>query len=196
MKFSLVILDRDGVINHDSPNYIKALHEWMPIDGSIEAIARLSRAGYPVAVATNQAGVPKGFIPEHELDAMHIRLRALVHAAGGEPPDIHDCRHHPDEQCSCRKPQPGMLLAACEALNVPPSDAVFVGDSWSDIQAALAAGCQPVLVLTGNGSLTAQRPDFDPHIPRIGSLAELPLWLEQQGRSTGLALCIQGPSLQ
>lgn len=181
MKFSLVILDRDGVINHDSPNYIKALDEWVPIDGAIEAIARLSRNGYPIAVATNQAGVPKGFIPEPELDAMHDRLRELVQRAGGKPPQIHDCRHHPDEQCRCRKPQPGMLLAACEALNVPPCDAVFVGDSWSDIQAALAAGCQPVLVLTGNGSLTAQRPDLDGRIPRIGSLAELPSWLEQQG---------------
>lgn len=179
MKFSLVILDRDGVINHDSPNYIKALQEWVPIDGAIDAIARLSRAGYPVAVATNQAGVPKGFIPERELDAMHARLRELVQAAGGTPPQIHDCRHHPDEQCTCRKPQPGMLLAACHAQDVRPSDAVFVGDSWSDIQAAVAAGCQPVLVLTGNGPSTAQRADFDQRIPRIGSLAELPQWLEQ-----------------
>lgn len=181
MKFSLVILDRDGVINHDSPNYIKALNEWAPIDGAIEAIARLSRAGYPVAVATNQAGVPKGFIPEQELDAMHVRLRELVHAAGGEPPQIHDCRHHPDEQCSCRKPKPGMLLAACQARGVPPSEALFVGDSWSDIQAALAAGCQPVLVLTGNGLTTAQRVDLDPGIPRIDRLADLPHWLEQHG---------------
>lgn len=180
MRFSLVILDRDGVINHDSPQYVRTLQAWQPIDGSIEAIAHLSRAGYPIAVATNQAGVPKGFIPAQELDAMHARLRELVQAAGGTPPKIYDCRHHPDEGCSCRKPQPGMLLAACEAHGVSPSAAVFVGDSWSDMLAAMAAGCQPILVLTGNGRLTTERPDWRADIPCIDSLADLPAWLDQQ----------------
>lgn len=181
MKFSLVILDRDGVINHDSPNYIRSLQQWTPIDGSIEAIARLSREGYPVAIATNQAGVPKGFVPEQELDAMHARLRELVQATGAPAPRIYDCRHHPDERCACRKPQPGMLIAACQDLGVPMEQAVFVGDSWSDMQAAKAAGCQPVLVLTGNGLTTSQRPEFDPGIPKITSLADLPRWLACSG---------------
>lgn len=182
MTITLVILDRDGVINHDSPNYIRSLSEWTPIDGSIDAIRQLLQAGYQVAVATNQAGVPKGFIPDGELDAMHTRLRELVQQASGHHLDIYDCRHHPDENCLCRKPRPGMLLAACKAHGVKTANAIFVGDSWSDLQAAKAAGCLPVLVLTGNGQRTAARADFDPQTPCIDSLAKLLDWL-----NTGVA---------
>lgn len=180
---TLVILDRDGVINHDSPDYIKSLSEWQPIKGSIETIAWLFQSGYRVAVATNQAGVPKGFVPERELEAMHARLRELVRLACGQEIAIFDCRHHPDEMCNCRKPKPGMLLAACTAHNVRTSETLFVGDSWSDILAARAAGCQPMLVLTGNGAETAARDDFDLGIPSIASLSDLPAWLAAQDRS-------------
>lgn len=183
----LVILDRDGVINHDSPNYIKSLTEWQPIDGSINAIAVLLQAGYQVAVATNQAGVPKGFIPEAELDAMHTRLRKLIHEACGHEIAIYDCRHHPDEGCSCRKPRPGMLLAACRDHLLAPSDALFIGDSWSDIQAALAAGCQPLLVMTGNGTRTKARADFPPEVACIAKLSDLPDWLAGQVSAEDMA---------
>lgn len=179
MIVSLVILDRDGVINHDSPSYVRSLSDWAPIDGSIEAIAQLLRAGYQVAVATNQAGVPKGFIPECELEAMHTRLRDLVRAASGHEIAIYDCRHHPDEKCNCRKPKPGMLLAACADQQIPPHQALFLGDSWSDIMAARSAGCQPMLVLTGNGAHTAARDDFESaRVPCIARLDELPAWLD------------------
>jgi D-glycero-D-manno-heptose 1,7-bisphosphate phosphatase len=173
----LVILDRDGVINHDSPNYVRTLAQWQPIDGAIEAIAEVSRMGYPVAVATNQAGVPKGFIQPDELDRMHVALRQAVEAAQGKLSGIHDCRHHPDERCECRKPRPGMLLRACAEAGVPPEQACFVGDSWTDVQAAVAAGCRPVLVMTGNGPKTRERTDLPEDLVVLDSLAALAAWL-------------------
>lgn len=182
MTARLVILDRDGVINHDSPGYIKSLAEWKPIEGSIDAIAWLLRSGYKVAVATNQAGVPKGFIPEQELEAMHAHLRELVRRGCGHDISIFDCRHHPAAMCNCRKPAPGMLLAACAAHQTQPSEALFVGDSWTDILAAQAAGCRPMLVLTGNGATTAARDDFPRNVPSIPSLGDLPEWLSRPDR--------------
>ena len=152
----LLILDRDGVINFDSDVYIKTLEEWLPIPGSVEAIAQLSKAGWTVAVATNQSGIARGYYPQATLDAMHARLRELVAGHGGEVGHIVYCPHGPDEGCACRKPKPGMLLAIAEHYQVPLAGVWFVGDSKGDLQAALAVDAQPVLVKTGKGEKTLE----------------------------------------
>jgi len=153
----LLILDRDGVINHDSDAYIKSLEEWIPIPGSIEAIARLSKAGWTVAVATNQSGIARGYYPLSTLEAMHARLRGLVAEQGGELGLIVHCPHGPDDSCDCRKPKPGMLQAIAEHYQVDLAGVWFVGDSTGDLDAALAVGAQPVLVRTGKGARTLDK---------------------------------------
>ncbi|CAM3635171.1 D-glycero-beta-D-manno-heptose-1,7-bisphosphate 7-phosphatase [Pseudomonas reidholzensis] len=153
----LLILDRDGVINHDSDAYIKSLEEWIPIAGSVEAIAQLSKAGWTVAVATNQSGIARGYYSLETLEAMHARLRALVAAQGGEVGHIVYCPHGPDEGCACRKPKPGMLRAIAEHYQAELAGVWFVGDSKGDLEAALAVGAQPVLVKTGKGEKTLDK---------------------------------------
>lgn len=150
----LLILDRDGVINQDSDAYIKSLEEWIPIPGSIEAIAQLSKAGWTVAVATNQSGIARGYYPLSTLDAMHARLRELVAEQGGEVGLIVYCPHGPDEGCACRKPKPGMLRQIAGHYGVELTGVWFVGDSKGDLEAALAVDAQPVLVRTGKGEKT------------------------------------------
>ena len=150
----LLILDRDGVINHDSDAYIKSVEEWIPIPGSIEAIAQLSKAGWTVAVATNQSGIARGYYDLATLDAMHARLRALVAEQGGEVGLIVYCPHGPDEGCDCRKPKPGMLHTVANHYQMDLAGLWFVGDSSSDLKAALAVDSQPVLVKTGKGEKT------------------------------------------
>ncbi|MEF7616513.1 D-glycero-beta-D-manno-heptose 1,7-bisphosphate 7-phosphatase [Aquincola sp. MAHUQ-54] len=150
----MVILDRDGVINHDSEAYIRSPDEWEPIDGAIEAVASLSQGGIDVVVATNQAGVAKGIFNQATLDAIHCKLLNCVQARGGVIRRIYCCTHHPEAGCQCRKPQPGMLRAACGDFGVLPSETIFVGDSMRDLLAAEGAGCIPALVKTGNGVKT------------------------------------------
>jgi D-glycero-D-manno-heptose 1,7-bisphosphate phosphatase len=152
----LVILDRDGVINRDSSAFVKSADEWLPLDGSILAIAALSKAGFIVAVASNQSGLARGLFDQAALDAMHQKLHDLVSAAGGRIDRIVVCPHGPDDGCSCRKPNPGMLLELSQHYAVSLSDVPIIGDSLRDLQAAAAAGGRPVLVLTGNGQRTAQ----------------------------------------
>lgn len=154
----LLILDRDGVINHDSDAYIKTLDEWLPIDSSIAAIARLSRAGWTVAVATNQSGLARGYYDLATLDSMHARLRELVAEQGGEVGLIVHCPHGPNDGCDCRKPKPGMLQQIATHYGVSLNGLWFVGDSRSDLDAALAVDCQPVLVRTGKGERTLTTP--------------------------------------
>ena len=151
---ALVILDRDGVINEDSDQYIRSVDEWHPIPGSIEAIARLSQAGFRVAVATNQSGLSRGYFGLDELEAIHAELRARVEAAGGDIAAIAYCPHLPTEGCDCRKPGTGLLLALQRELSLPLAGAPFVGDSLKDLQAAEQVGCLPVLVTTGKGAAT------------------------------------------
>lgn len=154
----LLILDRDGVINYDSDAYIKNLDEWIPLPGAVEAIARLSRAGWTVAVATNQSGLARGYYDQAALDAMHARLRQLVAEQGGELGLIVHCPHGPDDGCDCRKPKPGMLRQIAAHYGVSLAGVWFVGDSSGDLKAALAVGCQPVLVKTGKGLQTLAQP--------------------------------------
>jgi len=151
----LVILDRDGVINHDSDEFVKTPAEWLPIDGSIEAIARLSSAGFTVAVATNQSGIGRKLLDKPALNAMHDRLRSLVKDAGGDLDRIVYCPHHPDDGCECRKPAPGLYKQLSRLYGVPLDGVPIVGDSERDLEAARAVNARPILVLTGKGSKTA-----------------------------------------
>ena len=154
---SLVILDRDGVINRDSREYVKSADEWLPLPGSIEAIGRLSRAGYTVAVASNQSGLARGLFDEPALDGMHSKLKELVAGAGGIVDRIVFCPHGPDEGCDCRKPKPGMLQQLARHYGTDLGQVPVIGDSLRDLEAALAAGARPVLVRTGNGAQTETR---------------------------------------
>lgn len=154
----LVILDRDGVINRDSDHYIKSLDEWIPYPASIEAMARLSHAGWHVAVATNQSGIARGYFDVATLGAMHARLTELVTAAGGHIDHIAYCPHVDADDCDCRKPLPGLLRQIQTALGLDTLEGSWmVGDSLRDLQAGDAVGCRQVLVRTGKGERTLTR---------------------------------------
>jgi D-glycero-D-manno-heptose 1,7-bisphosphate phosphatase len=140
---SLIILDRDGVINEDSDEYIKSPDEFIPIAGSLEAIAKLNRAGYTIVVATNQSGIARGYFDEPTLHAMHDKLRTLLAAEGGRIDRIYYCPHGPDNHCDCRKPKPGLLQQILKDYPVDPADAIAIGDSLRDLQAAQACWCEP-----------------------------------------------------
>ena len=154
MRDRVVILDRDGVINEDSDRFVKSVDEWIPLAGSIDAIARLSNAGYRVAVATNQSGLARGLLTPADLDGMHRKLRDLLAEQGGRIEMIVYCPHGPDEGCSCRKPRTGMLEEIARRLSVDLSGVPFVGDSVRDVLAAHAAGATPWMVRTGKGEET------------------------------------------
>ena len=153
----LVILDRDGVINEDSAEYIKSIAEWQPIPGSIEAIARLSRSGFTVAVATNQSGLGRGLFTLDDLEAMHHRLREMVETAGGHVAGIFYCPHAPEDNCDCRKPKHGLIDAIEREFNQSARGAWIIGDTLRDLEAGLSKHCIPVLVLTGKGMATRQK---------------------------------------
>jgi D-glycero-D-manno-heptose 1,7-bisphosphate phosphatase len=156
----LVILDRDGVINRDSAAFVKSADEWQPLPGSIDAIAALSKAGFTVAVASNQSGLARRLFDRQSLDAMHRKLRRLVAAAGGRIDRIVVCPHGPDDGCDCRKPAPGLYVRLARHYGVSLEGVPAIGDSLRDLEAAAAAGATPILVRTGNGRRTeAALPD-------------------------------------
>jgi D-glycero-D-manno-heptose 1,7-bisphosphate phosphatase len=148
------MMDRDGVINEDAPDFIKSVAEWRPIDGSLEAIADLTRAGYRVAVVTNQSGLGRGLYDEDALEAIHRHMCTMIRAAGGELAGIYYCPHRPDAGCDCRKPRPGLFRALERDLGLEVRGAPFIGDRQSDLDAAAAVGARPILVRTGTGLLT------------------------------------------
>lgn len=150
----LVVLDRDGTINHDSDQYIKSPAEWKPLKGSLEAIARLTQSGHRVVVATNQSGIARGLFDMTTLNAIHDAMQRAVQQAGGRIDAIFFCPHAGDADCACRKPKPGMLLEIGRRLNAPLEGVPVVGDALRDLQAAAAVGARPVLVLTGKGKKT------------------------------------------
>jgi len=147
----VIVLDRDGVINHDSDAYIKSAEEWQPLEGSLEAIARLTHGGYTVVVASNQSGLARGYFDIEALSAMHKKMDLMLAKVGGRIDAIFYCPHGPDDGCVCRKPKPGMLLEIGQRFNVPLKDVVFIGDSISDIKAAHSARAKAMLVRTGKG---------------------------------------------
>lgn len=150
----LILLDRDGVINHDSPNYIKSVAEFQAIEGSLEAIVHLCRAGFKIGLCSNQSGIGRGLLTIETLEEIHQHLLSTLSAVGGQIHGLSFCPHLPDEDCVCRKPRPGMLNQIMDQLKESPRETLFVGDSLTDLQAARAAGCEPVLVRTGNGRVT------------------------------------------
>jgi D-glycero-D-manno-heptose 1,7-bisphosphate phosphatase len=152
----LIILDRDGVINRDSRDYVKTAAEWLPLPGSIEAIALLSKAGYTIAVATNQSGLARGMFDRNALRAMHRKLRRLVAAEGGQVDRVVACPHGPGDNCACRKPRPGLLKRLQAYYGVSLAGVPYIGDSMKDVEAARAAGATPMLVRTGNGDNTVK----------------------------------------
>ncbi len=154
MPAKLVILDRDGVINFDSAQFIKNPAEWKPIPGSLEAIARLNQHGYRVVVATNQSGVGRGLFDMDMLNQIHEKMHKALFTIGGRVEAIFYCPHAADSACDCRKPKPGMFKRISQTLNIPLDGVPTVGDSLRDLQAGAAAGCQPLLVLTGKGEKT------------------------------------------
>lgn len=153
----LVILDRDGVVNQDSDAYIKSAAEWIPIPGSLEAIARLNRAGFIVTVASNQAGIGRGLFDLAALEHIHRKMAAALTTVGAHLDGIFFCPHRPDEHCACRKPEPGLLKQIGARFETPLTDVPVIGDSLRDLQAARTVAARPMLVLTGNGQQTREQ---------------------------------------
>jgi D-glycero-D-manno-heptose 1,7-bisphosphate phosphatase len=156
-SLQLILLDRDGVINEDSPDFIRSADQWQPITGSIEAIVMLQQA-YDVAICTNQSGIGRGHFDIETLHQMHEKMNSLIKQAGGEPVDVFFCPHKPDAGCDCRKPKPGLLQTAMAAQNHSAAETLYVGDSEKDLLAAAAVGCRASLVLTGKGQQTRLTP--------------------------------------
>jgi D-glycero-D-manno-heptose 1,7-bisphosphate phosphatase len=152
----LIILDRDGVINYDSPDYIKSPEEWIPIPGSLEAIANLNHAGYQVAIATNQSGLARGYYDLDMLQRIHQKMHEQLATLDAHIEAIFFCPHLPESHCECRKPQPGLFYQISERFNVDLTKETIpaIGDSLRDLEAAEKAFCKPILVLTGNGQKT------------------------------------------
>jgi D-glycero-D-manno-heptose 1,7-bisphosphate phosphatase len=171
---SLIILDRDGVINHDSDDFIKSPAEWEPIEGSLEAIARLNYAGYRVVVITNQSGIARGLFDVETLNRIHTKMRRMVTQVGGRIEAILFCPHGPDDECKCRKPLDGSFMELAHRLRINLDNVPSVGDSLRDIEAAQSVGAQPILVKTGKGerTLAAGIPDGVPVYDDLAAVAD------------------------
>jgi D-glycero-D-manno-heptose 1,7-bisphosphate phosphatase len=158
----LIILDRDGTINEDRDDFIKSADEWVPLPGALEAIARLNHAGWHTVIASNQSGLGRGLFDVVALNAMHSKMHKLLAVQGGKMDAVFYCPHTPDEACQCRKPLPGLYEQIIERYGVDMdegSQAVHtVGDSLRDLQAGVATGCTPHLVLTGKGARYHAKP--------------------------------------
>lgn len=147
----LIILDRDGVINQDSPDFIKSAEEWVPISNSLEAIAKLNKAGHIVTIASNQSGIGRGLFSEQDLAKIHEKMINELTKVGGHIDAIYYCPHTPADNCECRKPKPGLLIQIAQQFNTDFNNALLVGDAERDIRAAQAVNCPAVLVKTGKG---------------------------------------------
>ncbi len=151
-----VFLDRDGVINYNRDNYVRNWAEFRFLPGALNALKRLATSSVAVVIVTNQSAVGRGLLNVVELEDIHAQMTRIIQASGGRVDRVFYCPHHPADGCDCRKPQPGLLKQAAAALNIDLAGSFFVGDAISDIQAGLAAGCLPVLVLTGRGAAAEQ----------------------------------------
>jgi D-glycero-D-manno-heptose 1,7-bisphosphate phosphatase len=183
MLQNVVFLDRDGVINHDSPDYIKSLEEFVFLPGSLEGLRRLTQGGCTLIVVTNQSGLHRNLITRDGLAAIHRRLRKAVAAHGGKIHDILVCPHLPEANCECRKPKPGMLLDAQRKHGIDFSSSVMIGDSVKDMQCALSAGVRTrILVRTGNGRKAEEALKARRQLPErvADDLCEAARWLAGQ----------------
>lgn len=167
----LIILDRDGVINQDSDNFIKSPDEFIPLPGSLEAIARLKKAGYTIAVATNQSGIARGYYTLDTLQQMHDKLADLLSRLGGKVDYIAYCPHGPDDDCDCRKPKPGMYYDIAKHFDTSLTDVPVIGDSLRDLQAAHTVNAKPYLVRTGKGERTIAKGEGIEGVPVYDDLA-------------------------
>ncbi len=181
MPNKLIILDRDGVINYDSDHYIKTVDEWIPLPGSMAALAKLTQAGYKIAIATNQSGIGRGYFTVATLDAMHRKMLNLASQIGAKIDVIAYCPHGPDDQCDCRKPLPGLIHQIEQALNMSAEGCYMVGDSLRDLQAGSAAGLVPALVLTGKGERTLAKKEG---LAGVAVFADLNSFVDNLVRST------------
>ncbi len=166
-----IILDRDGVINADSDDFIKSPDEWQPLEGSLEAIARLDQAGFTIGVATNQSGIGRGLFDLPTLNAMHQKMHQMLAKLGAHVDMIAFCPHQPDDGCDCRKPRPGLYQALAERWNISLDSIPVIGDSLRDLEAARAVKASPILVRTGKGRRTEARLENDQNIPVFDNLA-------------------------
>lgn len=180
MSMKLVILDRDGTINHERDDYIKSSEEWVPLPGAMEAVARLNHAGWHVVVATNQSGIGRGLFDMAALNAMHAKMHQILARHGARVDAVFFCPHTPEDQCSCRKPQPGLFNMIGERFGVSLDGVPMVGDLPRDVLAAQSVGCEPHLVRTGQAAtmteaelvaLRRQVPDLTIH-PDLSSFAD------------------------
>ena len=167
----MIILDRDGVINQDSDDYIKSVDEWTAIPGSLEAISRLKKAGYLVTVASNQSGVSRGLFSESDLQKIHDKLEKQLASRGTKIDGIFYCPHGPRDNCICRKPKPGLLLQIARHFDIKLSETPFVGDNIGDVKAAQMANAKPILVRTGKGEYVMQHYPETVNVPVYDDLA-------------------------
>lgn len=167
-----VILDRDGVINFDSDQFIKSPDEWRPIPGSLEAIARLNQAGFRVVVASNQSGVGRGLFDMATLNAIHAKMHKLTASVGGRIDAVFFCPHAADSKCACRKPRPGLFLEIGSRLHMDLKGTFAVGDGLRDVEAALAVGAKPILVRTGKGLKTLEEGQLPKDVPVFDNLLQ------------------------
>jgi D-glycero-D-manno-heptose 1,7-bisphosphate phosphatase len=168
----LIILDRDGVINIGSAQFIKSPEEWKPIPGSLEAIARLTREGWRVVVATNQSGLARGLFEMATLNAIHAKMHKAVAQAGGRIEAVFYCPHSADMECDCRKPKPGLFEEIAARYGRDLQDVPAIGDSLRDLQAAESVGARPVLVKTGKGTKTLVAGGLPENTPVFADLSE------------------------
>lgn len=172
----VIFLDRDGVINQDSPFYIKTVDEFIFLPKSVEAIALLHKAGYKIGVATNQSGVARGYYSLADLESIHEKMLQEIRRGGGEIDAIAFCPHLPEEKCGCRKPEPGLLLKLAKRLCVNLKGQYFIGDRISDIEVALQVGAKPLLILS---SMTDRAALLNyPQVPIFNSLWECVNWMQ------------------
>lgn len=167
-----VILDRDGVINFDSDQFIKNPDEWKPIPGSLEAIARLNQAGFRVVVASNQSGVGRGLFDMATLNAIHAKMHKLAAVAGGRIDAVFFCPHAADSKCACRKPKPGLFLEIGSRLHMDLKAVFAIGDALRDVEVALAVGAKPILVRTGKGMKTLEAGQLPKGVPVFDNLLQ------------------------
>jgi D-glycero-D-manno-heptose 1,7-bisphosphate phosphatase len=167
----LILLDRDGVINFDSEEYIRSEEEWRAIPGSLQAIGRLCRAGWRVVIISNQSGLSLGKFTVEQLNAIHQKMIAHLSQYGGAIDAIFFCPHGPDDGCDCRKPKPGLFLDVSRRLRVPLDGVKYVGDKLNDVKAARAAGASPVIVRTGYGAKTIESGELPQDVPVYDDLS-------------------------
>ncbi len=179
----LVILDRDGVINFDSAQFIKNPAEWKPIPGSLEAIAKLTQAGYRVVVATNQSGVGRGLFDMNTLNQIHEKMHKALFTVGGRIDAIFYCPHAADSECDCRKPKPGMFKRISDTFNADLTGVPAIGDSLRDLQAGVSLGCKPILVLTGKGEKTKAEGNLPDGTLEFADLSEAVEWILRKGKA-------------